>query len=98
MVACSQKKFKKVAESFGGSDFFRTFATMKEQQYVITGISRLTGNRDEISRPMGYDEAVARLQRELESRRKHKHPVYTRLRVEKRLPVQLTFQFSDYEQ
>ena len=96
-VACSQKKFKKVAESFGGSDFFRTFATMKEQQYVITGISRLTGNRDEISRPMGYDEAVERLQRELESRRMHKHPAYTRLRVEKRLPVQLTFQFQDYE-
>lgn len=96
-MAYSREKFKKVAESFGGSDFFRTFATMKEQQYVITGISRLTGNRDEISRPMGYDEAVERLQRELESRRMHKHPAYTRLRVERRLPIQLSFQFKDYE-
>lgn len=70
---------------------------MKEKQYVITGISTLTGDREEISRPMTQEEARARLERELESRRKHKHPAYKRLRVELRLPVQLTINFADYE-
>lgn len=70
---------------------------MKQPEYVITGISTLTGDREEISRPMSEDEARARLERELESRRKHKHPAYKRLRVERRLPVQLTINFSDYE-
>ena len=70
---------------------------MKQEQYVITGISALTGNREEISRPMSEEEARARLEREIESRRKHKHPAYKRLRVERRLPVQLTINFSEYE-
>ena len=34
---------------------------MKEQRFVITGISTLTGYREEISRPMGEEEARARL-------------------------------------
>lgn len=72
-----------------------TFATMKEPEYVITGINALTGNRDEISGPMGYNQAKARLDRELESRRKQRYQPYKRLRVERRLPVQLTFQFTN---
>ena len=71
---------------------------MKEQRFVITGISTLTGYREEISRPMGEEEARARLERELESRKKHKHPAYKRLRVELCLPVQLTINFNEHEE
>lgn len=67
---------------------------MKEAQYVITGISRLTGEREEISRAMTEPEARARLERELESRRRQKYAAHTRLRVERRLPIQLTFKFE----
>lgn len=70
---------------------------MKQEQYVITGISTLTGQREEISRPMSQEEAEARLEREMQSRRLHKHPAYRRLRVERRLPIQLTIKFFDYE-
>lgn len=66
---------------------------MKEQ-HVITGISRLTGEREEISRAMTEPEARARLERELESRRQQKNAAYTRLRVERRYPVQLTIRFE----
>lgn len=88
---------KKVAKSFGGSEKIRTFVPMKREEYVITAISRLTGDRVEISGPMPHDAAEARLQRELDSRRRQRYPTYTRLRVEKRLPVQLTIKFSDHE-
>lgn len=72
-----------------------TFAPMKEPQYVITGVSRLTGYREEISRPMEEEEAKQRLERELASRKHHKHPAYTRLRVERRLPVQLSINWNE---
>ena len=88
---------KKVAKSFGGSEKIRTFVPMKREEYVITAISRLTGDRVEISGPMPQDAAESRLQRELDSRRRQRYPTYTRLRVEKRLPVQLTIKFSDHE-
>lgn len=88
---------KNVAKSFGSSKKIRTFASMKREEFVITAISRLTGDRVEISGPMPHDAAVARLQRELDSRRRQRYPIYTRLRVERRLPVQLTIKFNDYE-
>ena len=88
---------KKVVKSFGNSENLCNFVAMKEHQYVITGISTLTGFREEISRPMGEDEARVRLERELESRKRHRHPAYKRLRVERRLPVQLTINFNEYE-
>lgn len=70
---------------------------MNQDLYVITGINTLTGVREEISRPMTQDEAEARLEREKESRKRQKYAAHTRLRVERRLPVQLTIKFSDYE-
>lgn len=88
---------KKVAKSFGDSEKSRTFVAMEHEEYVITGISRLTGDRMEISGPMPHEVALERLQRELDSRRHQRYPTYTRLRVEKRLPVQLTFKFNDYD-
>lgn len=67
----------------------------ENEKYVITGVNKLTGRREEMSRPMSYDEAKARLEREQESRRHIKYQPHIRLRVEKCLPVQLTFNFKD---
>lgn len=88
---------KKVAKSFVDSEKIRTFVPMKREEYVITAISRLTGDRVEISGPMPQAAAESRLRRELDSRRRQRFPTYTRLRVEKRLPVQLTIKFNDYD-
>lgn len=65
---------------------------------MITGVSKLTGSRDEIS---GYyptkEQAEERLQREVASRTRQRYRPYTKLRVEKSLPVQLTLNFSEHE-
>lgn len=71
---------------------------MNQERYVITGINALTGEREELSRPMTQDDAEARLEREKESRKRQKYAAHTRLRVERRLPVQLTIKFYDYDQ
>lgn len=69
-----------------------------DPKYVITGINVLTGHREEISGPMDEQAARARLEREIESRRHQRYQPLKRLRVEKRLPVQLTLKFQDHEQ
>lgn len=66
-----------------------------EDMFVITGVSRLTGYREEISRAMSESDAKDRLQRELQSRKYIKYPAHTRLRVERCLPVQLTIKFDE---
>lgn len=71
--------------------------TDRRQQYVITGVNVLTGYRDELTGPMTEEAARARLERELESRRWQRYQPYRKLRVEKRLPVQLTINFNAYE-
>lgn len=71
---------------------------MNQERYVITGINALTGEREELSRPMTQADAEARLEREKESRKRQKYAAHTRLRVERRLPVQLTIKFYDYDQ
>lgn len=71
---------------------------MEKERYVITGINALTGEREELSRPMTQADAEARLEREKESRKRQKYAAHTRLRVERRLPVQLTIKFYDYDQ
>lgn len=70
---------------------------MNEQRFVITAINKLTGERVEISRAMSEDEAKERLAREMQSRRRQRYQSYTRLRVERRLPVQQSLNFQDYE-
>lgn len=68
------------------------------EKWVITAVNKLTRNRDEIS---GYyptkELAEERLRRELESRSHQRYRPYTKLRVEKSLPVQLFLKFSDNE-
>lgn len=65
-----------------------------EHRYIITGINRLTGLRDQLTGPMDEESARARLQRELDSRKHQRYQPYTRLRVEHYDAVQLTLQFS----
>lgn len=86
---------KKVANCLAVSGEIRTFAPMERDKYVITAISKLSGTRVEISGPMSEDAARLRLEKELASRKRQKYAAYTRLRVERRQPVQLTLQFDE---
>lgn len=88
------RKLQKVAKSFGGSKKSSYLRGMNHEKYVITGINTLSGEREEISRPMSREDAEARLQRENESRRRQRYAAHKRLRVERRLPVQLTINFN----
>ncbi len=68
---------------------------MNQEQFIITGLNRLSGRRDQISRPMTREDAEQRLLRELENRRRQKYAAYTRLKVERLEAVQLTIPFQD---
>ena len=65
-----------------------------QKVWVISGISRLTGERQEISRAMTRDQANSRLE-QTKIEWGVKKPAYTRLRVEKRLPTQLYIEFNN---
>ena len=73
------------------------FAAMKNDLFVITGRNRLSGYREEISGAMPRELAEERLQRERNNRRHQRYQTHTDLRIEKRLPVQLSLKFNDYE-
>lgn len=88
---------QKSEEKFGGFEFSSYLRGMDEAKYVITGVNALTRTREEISRPMSYSEAEARLERELASRRHQRYQPYKCLRIEKRIPVELFINFPDYE-
>lgn len=62
--------------------------------WVISGVSRLTGERQEISRAMTRDQAKRRLEQTKIEWARVKKPAYTRLRVERRLPTQLYIEFN----
>lgn len=97
MANCAQM-CKKVAKSLADSGRFRTFAAMNDRfRYVITGINVLSGQREELSGPMDEDAAKARLEREIANRRYQRYQAHKRLRVERRLPVQLTINFNSHE-
>jgi hypothetical protein len=68
---------------------------MKEPLFIITGLSSLTGYRDQISRPMPEQMARERLQRELDNRKYQKHPAYKRLKLERYEAVQLTIKWEE---
>lgn len=68
-----------------------------KDKFVITAISKLMRGRVEISGPMEENQAKERLEREKENRRHQRYQVYTHLRVERRLPVQLNLIFEDNE-
>lgn len=68
---------------------------MEKEQFVITAVNRLSGYREEISGPMTRQNAEDRLLMELKCRRRQRYQPYIKLRVEKRLPVQLQFNFKE---
>lgn len=63
------------------------------KEFIITGISRLTGLREQISNPMSKEDAEARLVRELKSRTYIKKPAYTRLKIEEVVAMELLLKF-----
>ena len=94
-VAAGVKKWLKC---LAVSELFRSFAPMKSREpkdeYLVTGLSRLSGMREELTGVMPRELALQRMERYKLSTRKQKYPTYTRLRVERRLPIQLTIQFE----
>lgn len=73
----------------------RNMADKDRKVWVITGISRLTKVRQEISRAMPYEQANRRLEQAKIEWARVKKPAYTRLRVERRLPTQLYIKFNN---
>lgn len=71
---------------------------MNPLQYIITGVNRLTGQRDQISRPMTEEEAQLRLERERASRKYQRYQPHTHLKVERLEARQLKIQWKEDEQ
>ena len=65
------------------------------RKFIITGINKLTGLRDQLSGPMDEDAARQRLDREINNRRYQRYKPYSRLRMEHYDAVQLTLQFTN---
>lgn len=70
---------------------------MKHEKWIITGVNRLTHQREQLSRPMNEEEASERLQREVANRKYQRYQPHIRLRIERLDAVQLTLQFNDHE-
>lgn len=70
---------------------------MEKEKWIITGVNRLTRQREQLSRPMNEEEASERLQREVANRKFQRYQPHTRLRIERLEAVQLTLQFKDHE-
>lgn len=96
-VADCVYRCKKVAKSLVVSKKCPIFAGMKERKFIITGINRLSGHRDQISRAMSENEARERLEREIANRKLQRYQPYTRLKIEPYEAVQLTIQFNEYD-
>lgn len=70
---------------------------MEVKKWIITGVNRLTHQREQLSRPMDEQEASERLQREIANRKFQRYQPHTRLKMERLEAVQLTLQFKDYD-
>lgn len=70
---------------------------MNPLQYIITGVNRLTGLRDQLSRPMTEEEAQLRLEREQANRKYQRYQPHTKLKIERLEARQLTIQFKEDE-
>lgn len=90
-------RVQKSAEKFWRFEFFSYLCGMKDEKWVVTAVNKLTRIREEISGPMSQEMAEERCRREIDNRRHQRYQTHTRLRVERRLPVQLTFQFKSNE-
>lgn len=66
------------------------------REWTVTGVSRLSGQREELTGGLPTRELAAeRMRRYLDNTSRQRYPTYTRLRVEPRLPIQLTIQFAE---
>lgn len=90
-------RVQKSAEKFWQFGFFSYLCGMKTCEWILTGVNRLTHQREQLSRPMTEQEASERLQREIASRKFQRYQPHTKLRMERLEAVQLTLQFKEYE-
>lgn len=88
---------QKSAEKFWRFEFFSYLCGMDAMKWIITGVNRLTHQREQLSRPMTEQEASDRLQREVANRKFQRYQPHTRLKIERLEAVQLTLQFKDHE-
>ena len=93
MLKCARK----CARDLEVSGKMPNFAAMENDRFVITGINKLSGLREEISGAMPRALAEERLEREKSNRRYQRYQTHSRLRIERMLPVQLTLKFDDYD-
>lgn len=70
---------------------------MGNEKWIITGVNRLTRQREQLSRPMDEQEASERLQREVANRKYQRYQPHTMLKIERLEAVQLTLQFNNHE-
>ena len=99
-ISCRRKVCKCVQKSdgkFWRFGFFLYLCRMEVKKWIITGVNRLTHQREQLSRPMDEQEASERLQREVANRKFQRYQPHTRLRMERLEAVQLTLQFKDHE-
>lgn len=97
-VAVVCEKSAKMFGGFGNNAYLCAMMDKKEHidYWTVTGVSRLTGEREELTGGIPSREmAVERMRRYQENTRRQRYPTYMRLRVEKRLPIQLTIPFND---
>lgn len=90
-------RVQKSAEKFWRFGFFSYLCRMDTRKWIITGINRLTQQREQLSRPMSELEASERLHREVANRKFQRYQPHTRLKMERLDAVQLTLQFQDHE-
>lgn len=88
---------QKCAEKFWWFGFFSYLCRMEAKKWIITGVNRLTHQREQLSRPMDEQEASERLQREVANRKFQRYQPYTRLKMERLEAVQLTLNFKEYD-
>lgn len=88
---------QKSAEKFWRFEFFSYLCRMGNEKWIITGVNRLTHQREQLSRPMDAQEVAERLQREVANRKYQRYQPHTRLKIERLDAVQLTLQFNDHE-
>lgn len=61
--------------------------------WIVTGLNRLTGQRDQLTGIITHEDAASRMERYQIAAARQKYPTYTRLRLERAVAVQLTFIF-----
>lgn len=73
---------------------YRDCSRDEVRNWVITAVNKLSGQRETISGVMTRPEAMARLDREIASRRHQKYKPYQKLRVEWQQPIEGVLHFD----